>query len=74
MKRLILTAFAVLCLSASLLAQNQAALAILAQLDTEAARAKPGTTRNTRAVPRLPTACRVPCGASACGVRCLTVG
>jgi hypothetical protein len=47
MKRLILTAFAVLCLSASLLAQNQAALAILAQLDTEAARAKPGTTRNT---------------------------
>jgi hypothetical protein len=47
MKRLILTAVAVLCLSATVLAQNQAALAILAQLDTEAARAKPGVTRNT---------------------------
>jgi hypothetical protein len=47
MKRYILTAVAVLCLSATLAAQNQAALAILAQLDTEAARAKPGATRNT---------------------------
>jgi hypothetical protein len=46
MKRLILTALAVLCLSASLLAQNQAALAIVSQLDVEAARAKPGATRN----------------------------
>jgi hypothetical protein len=47
MKRLIITAVAVLCLSATIAAQNQAALAILAQLDTEAARAKPGSTRNT---------------------------
>jgi hypothetical protein len=46
MKRFIVTALAVLCLSAPILAQNQAALAIVGQLDVEAARAKPGATRN----------------------------
>jgi hypothetical protein len=46
MNRVILTALAVLCLSATVLAQNHSALAIVTQLDIEAARAKPGVTRN----------------------------
>jgi hypothetical protein len=47
MKRTIALLAVLLLSGATLGAQNQAALAILAQLDTEAARAKPGTTRNT---------------------------